>query len=346
MKRIFDAAMMAKIMALQMFTMNMNTTETETLTTENAHSYWQTALIYLAGPQCIHDQLAQLTTVPLGNSTHVDFHVVGSLDTDPSAHVLTEGVPGDGQQLTIDQIRVELGQYGDYVPITDMMQLVSKHGMFEVATNAMSTQAAGVCDKITRNAMQETANIIFAGGAASLAAIAKNTYVTVDDFFTAAARLKGANAPVFPDGSYRSVIHPYVSKDVMSNLSGSTAWIDIKKYQNPEDILNGEIGKVGQVRIMESTNAKVYAAGEYGGAAEGVPIFSTIVCGNDAIGTTELSGNGLRMIIKSEKDIGGPLEQYGTAGWKALKAAEILVDAYVCKILSSSSLAALITASN
>lgn len=335
------------IMYLQMFAdMNMNTTTTETLTTENAHSYWETALIYLAGPQCIHDQLAQLTSVPQGNSTHVDFHVVGTMDTDPEQHRLTEGAPGSGQQLTITQIRVELGQYGDFVPISDMMQLVSKHGMFEVAVNAMSAQASGVNDKITRNAMQETDNIIFAGGADSLEAITKDTYVTVDDFFTAAARLEGANAPVFPDGSYRSVIHPYVSKDVMSNLTGTTAWIDIKKYQNPEDILNGEIGKVGRVRIMVSTNAKVYAAGEYAGATAGVPIFSTIVCGNDGVGTTELSGNGLRMIIKKPEEIGGPLEQFGTVGWKSLKAAEILVDGYVCKILSSSSLAALITASN
>ena len=331
---------------LQMFAMNLNTTETETLTTENAHSFWQTALIYLAGPQCVHDQLAQLTSVPTGNSTHVDFHVVESLDTDPAAHVLTEGQAGDGQQLTINQLRVELGQYGNYVPITDMMQLVSKHGMFKVATNALAAQAAGVGDKITRNAMQETTNILYAGGAASLSAIAKTTYMTVDDFFSAAARLKGQNTPTFSDGCYHAVVHPYVSKDIMSNASNTTAWMDIKKYANPEDILNGEIGKVGQVRVLESTNAKYYAAGDLDGAPSGVPIFSTIVCGDDAVGTTEIAGNGLRMIIKSDKEIGGPLEQYGTAGWKMLKAAEILVDGYICKIYSSSSMAALITKSN
>ncbi len=348
MKKFFYSNAFIKVMALQAFAMNLNTTETETLTTENAHSYWQTALIYLAGPQCVHDQLAQLTTVPEGNSTHVDFHVSESLDTDPLNHVLTEGVPGAGQQLSIRQVRVELEQYGDFVPISDMMQLVSKHGMFRVATQALSAQASGISDKITRNALQETDNIIYAGGVDELSDITKATYLTVDDFFVAAARLKGANTPVFSDGCYRSVIHPYVSKDVMSNLAGTTAWLDIKKYANPEDILNGEIGKVAQVRILESTNAKFYAPGDplMDGAAAGVAIFSTVVCGDGAVGTTELSGNGLKMIIKSNKEVGGPLEQYGTAGFKMLKAAEILVDAYACKILSSCSLAALVTESN
>lgn len=329
---------------LQMFA--MNTTETETLTTENAHSYWQTALIYLAGPKLIHDQCAQLVKIPEGNSKTIEFNVVHDLSTDINGNKLTEGVPGEGQQLTITPISVEVEQYGNYVEISDMLQITAKHGMFKVATNALSAQAAGVGDKITRNEMHVCTSSFVAGGVDNLANIKANTYLTVDDIFKGAARLKAHNAPTFADGSYRAIVHPYVAKDLMSSANGTTAWIDIKKYANPEDILNGELGKIGQVRLLETTNAKYYKAGELSGAASGVNVFSTIICGDDAVGTTELAGMGLRMIIKSAAEIGGPLEQYGTAGWKMTKAAKILQDKYLTKVYSAASDGALVEASN
>lgn len=339
---------MEKLYNLQMFGENMNATATETLTTENAHSFWETALIYLAGPKCIHDQCAQLTKVPDGNSKNVEFNVVQTLNTDVDGNLLTEGTPGAGQKLTISPVTVAIKQYGNYVEISDMLQITAKHGIFKVATNALSAQAAGVADKITRNEMHTTTNSFVAGGVAALSAITATTYLTVDDIFKAAARLKGKDAPTFSDGAYRGLVHPYVAKDLMSTLDGTTAWIDVKKYANPEDILNGELGKIGQVRLLETTNAKYYAAGDTAitGAASGVNVFSTIICGDDGVGTTELSGMGLRMIIKSAAEIGGPLEQYGTAGWKMSKAAKLLNPDYVCKVYSAASQGSLITASN
>lgn len=333
---------------LQMFAENMNKTTTETLTTETAHTYWETALIYLAGPKLIHDQCAQLTKIPEGNSKTVEFNVAQNLSTDIDANTLAEGVPGAGQQLTITPITVPVKQYGNYVEISDMLQLTAKHGMFKVATNVLSAQAAGVGDKITRNKMHETTCAFVAGGVDSLANITKGTYLTVDDIFKVAARLKGADAPTFADGSYRGIVHPYVAKDLMSNADKTTAWLDVKKYANPEDILNGELGKIGQVRLLETTNAKYYVAGDeaISDAAGGVNVFASVFCGDDAVGTTELSGMGLRMIIKSASEIGGPLEQYGTAGWKMTKAAAILNEAYLVKVYSTASEAVLIKESN
>lgn len=342
---------------LQMFAENMNTTTTETLATENAHSYWQTALIYLAGPKLYHDQCAQLTKIPEGNSKTIEFNVVHDLTTDIGENSLAEGAlkygtgakAGQdklGQTLKIEPIHVEIAQYGNYTEISDMLQITAKHGVFKVATNVLSAQAAGVGDKITRNKMHECNTSFVAGGVDKLANITATTYLTVDDIFKGAARLKGANAPTFSDGSYRAIVHPYVAKDIMSSLNGTTAWVDIKKYANPEDILNGELGKIGQVRLIETTNAKYYKAGELEGAASGVPVFATLICGDDAVGTTELSGMGLRMIIKSAAEIGGPLEQYGTAGWKMTKAAEILQDKYITKVYSAASNGVLVTESN
>ena len=53
-----------------------------------------------------------------------------------------------------------------------------------------------------------------------------------------------------------AVIHPDVSFD----LTGDTNWIDVKKYSDPTDIYEGEIGKLYGVRFVETREAKIFHA--------------------------------------------------------------------------------------
>ena len=59
----------------------------------------------------------------------------------------------------------------------------------------------------------------------------------------------------------------------------------------------------------------------------------------DAYGTTEVEGGGLQTIIKQKGSAGtaDPLDQRSSIGWKALKTAEILIDAYIVRAESKSS---------
>ena len=60
--------------------------------------------------------------------------------------------------------------------------------------------------------------------------------------------------------------------------------------------------------------------------------------GANAYGTTNVEGGGLQSIVK-QLGSGGtadPLNQRATAGWKAIKTAEILYDDYLVRIESAS----------
>lgn len=74
------------------------------------------------------------------------------------------------------------------------------------------------------------------------------------------------------------------------------------------------------------------------GGAKGVAVYSTLIIGNNAYGVTEIQGGGLKHIVKQlgSAGSGDPLDQRATAGWKATKTAEILVDQYLCRIESAS----------
>ena len=73
----------------------------------------------------------------------------------------------------------------------------------------------------------------------------------------------------------------------------------------------------------------------------GRDVYSTLILGADAYGTTELDGGGMRNIVK-QLGSGGtadPLDQRATTGWKALKTAEILVQEYMVRIETAASYA-------
>ena len=328
MKKIFS------LMLLQLFAEVVNTTTSVAVETDQ--TFWKTALVKLTGPKCVHDQFAQKTDAPSGNGKSVEFRVAGSLNTDIALNTLTEGEAGDGQALTISAITSEVAQYGNYVKSTDMLELTAKDDVMDIATTACSDQAACVMDKITRNVMHQCTNSFCASGVAKLADVKADTYLDPDDLFKAAARLESANAPTI-DGFYVAIVHPLVAKDLMSKLNGSTAWTEVMKYADPSKILHGEVGTYGKVRVVTTTNAKFYAAGDLDGGPSGVGVFATIVVGRNAYGTTKIEGGGLELITHSKSEIGGPLNQYSTVGWKATKTAEILVDQYMVKIYSSAS---------
>jgi len=72
--------------------------------------------------------------------------------------------------------------------------------------------------------------------------------------------------------------------------------------------------------------------------AKGRDVYSTLILGADAYGVTEVTGGGLQTIIKQLGSAGtaDPLNQRATAGWKAIKTAEILVENYMVRVETAS----------
>ncbi len=82
-------------------------------------------------------------------------------------------------------------------------------------------------------------------------------------------------------------------------------------------------------------NAVIYP-GEAGSG--GRDVYSTLVIASNAYGVTEIQGGGLQFIVKPVGSAGAadPLNQRGTAGWKAIKTAERLVEQYMIRIETTS----------
>ena len=312
---------------LQMFAdLNTQTTGSAGLSVE-MKTYYSDYLIDNAMPELVHDQFGQKHPIPKNGGKTIEFRKFKPLGKKTTP--LVEGVTPDGQSLEVTKVEATIKQYGNYVTLSDIIQLTAIDNTLVETTKLLGAQAGMTLDTITREIINGGNNAIFAGGKSAREALDADCKITVDDIYKAARALKAQNAPKI-DGSYVAIIHPDVAYDLMR----SDEWIDVHKYSEAAEIFNGEIGKVGGVRFVETTEAKIFADE----GASGRDVYSTLVLGANAYGVTELSGGGLQHIVK-QLGSGGtsdPLNQRGTAGWKATKVAEILVDEYMVRIESCS----------
>lgn len=319
---------------LQLFAETNVTTESG-LSAENK-TFYDMTLIDEAGPNLVHDQFAQKRPIPANGGKKIEFRKFAAL---PKATApLTEGVTPGGKKLQVTTVDAEVAQYGDYIMQSDVLELTAIDNTIVEATKILGRQAGMTLDTITRNVMHTGTNVYYAPKGdgtpvTSREELDDSCRLTVALVKRIVAFLRANNAPRI-NGDYVAIIHPYVAYDLMSDPE----WIEAHKYATPENIYEGEIGKVAGVRFVETSEAKVYEGG----------VFGCLFLGDGAYGVTEVTGGGLETIIKQKGSAGtaDPLDQRSSIGWKALRTAQILVEPYLVRVECKSALSDEITAAN
>ena len=324
------------ITSLQHFADNptVNVTTDSKLSAENK-TFYDRALVEEAGPNLIHGQFGQKRPIPKNGGKRIQFRRYASL---PKAlKPLTEGVTPEGRKLSATAVEAEVNQYGDFVCLSDVLDLTAIDNNVLEATKAVGRQAGLTLDTITRNVLQSGTNVFYcpkvgANGVQTpvtdRSGLDKTCTLTVDVVKKVAAMLKAANAPKI-DGDYVCILHPYVAYDIMSD----PRWEEMHKYTTPENMYQGEIGRIAGVRFVETSEAAVYKGTE-NSCPTGLAVFGCLFLAQGAYGVTEVTGGGLQTIIKQLGSAGtaDPLDQRSTVGWKAVQTAEILMEPYMVRV--------------
>lgn len=326
---------------LQLFAENLMTTGSEGLSAE-MKTFYEKRLIDLAEPKLVHGRFGDSYPIPQGSGKQIEFRKYSILSK--ALTPLTEGVTPSGNSLTVTSITCPLKQYGDWIQMSDMLQMTAVDNNVLQATKLLGSQAGRTLDTVIREELCGGTNVMYApktvSGAktevTSRAALDKTAVLTPELFFKAAAQLSAMNVD-YIDDSYVAIIHPYAAYDLMRN----SEWIDVHKYADPQAIYDGEIGKLGSVRFVSSTEAKIWKDST---CPSGLGVFATLVLGAHAYGDTMIEGGGLEHIVKQLGYGNDPLNQRSACGWKATKAAKRLVEEYMIRIESCSSYSSQVTA--
>lgn len=294
--------------------------------------FYSKYLIENAKPKLVHDQFGQTHPIPKNGGKTVEFRKYSPLAK--ATTPLTEGVTPDGKPLNVTTITATVQQYGDYVLLTDMLLLTAIDNNLVQALDLLGQQAGSTLDTVTREILSGGTCVQYAEGqVTSRSALTQEMKLTVKAIKQAARFLKKQNAPTI-EGCYVAIIHP----DIAYDLTEDSEWKDWNKYTTPELKWEGEIGKIDNVRFVESTEAKIFAKSGASNGSENIDVYSTLILGANAYGITSVEGGGLETIVK-QLGSGGtadPLNQRATAGWKAVKTAERLVEQFMVRIETGS----------
>ena len=315
---------------LYLFDVNTNLNKTTSAATGNdlspeMQTFYDTSLLQNERKKHYFTQFGQTQPLPKGNGKRVTWRRFDSFK--PALTPLTEGVTPDGNKLNMQSIGKDVEQYGDYTAVSDRLQSEAIDPVISVCTEEHGAQAGDTLDTIVRNEVVSGINVFYAGDKTSRAALTATDKVTPQLFHRVAVFLKKQLAPL-KDGTYIAIIHPSVAYD----LTESEGWIEAHKYATPENIYNGEIGKLYNIRFVEDPTMKVYN----GNGSDVLAVYATIVMGAEAYGIIDPNDEGLRMIVKMAGTGGtsDPLEQRSTVGWKACQAAKILYQERIVRVES------------
>lgn len=310
-------------------------------------TFYDTELLENARVELFYAQFAKKQPLPKNHSKTVEWR---KWNTFEKAGKLQEGVIPTGQKFGMSSKTGAIEQYGTYTAITDILELRAYDDTILGATEEMGASAAETQETLIRDALLVNTNVLYCDNinvsdgtvagtpktpAEMEATAAIMCMFTPDMVAKAVTKMKKDRVPTI-NGKYYAVIHPSAAYD----LRKSNDWVEAHKYAATSEIFNGEIGEIHGCRFIENVFAPVLGGEDYQNKAGGVT-YATYFFGKDAFGIIDPEGGALEMIVKDKSQIGGPLNQFSTIGYKfETNGATILYTERVLRVMSCSSYSA------
>ena len=309
-------------------------------------TFYDTELLENARVELFYAQFAKKQHLPANHGTTVEWR---KWNTFAKATQLQEGVIPTGQKFGMSSKTGSINQYGTYATVSDKLEMRAYDDVILGATEEMGASAAETQETLIRNALLVNTNVLYcdnitlADGSVAGTPTAPNameasatvmSVLTPDMVAKAVTKMKKDRVPTI-NGKFYAVIHPSVAYD----LRKSKEWIEAHKYAATTEIFNGEIGELHGCRFIENVFAPILG-GEYKNKA-GSMTYATYFFGKDAFGIIDPEGGALEMIVKDKSQVGGPLNQFSTIGYKfETNGATILYPERVLRVMSCSSFSA------
>lgn len=267
-------------------------------------------------------------------------------------------VTPDFDQLESEVISTTIRQYGRYVPVTDLMELLGQDPYISIITERQAQQAAEVIDLLCYKTFRNPANTIYAGGAAITSRAAVNGVVSTADLDRAIRHLEGLDAekltemlaatpdvstqPLRP--SYVAICHPILRYD----LEALNGFVPVEQYANSSQAMDFEIGSYKGVRFLVTTQAVAFdrdGDNSLGAGAAGTSlvedasgsyaeVYPIVIFAKDAVGTATIGGMDsiVPKVVRPTPSGTDPLGQRGTVGYTFMHGQLILNEDWIITI--------------
>jgi len=300
----------------------------------------------------VFDMFGQAKSVPASSNTKKAFayrykNILPA--TTPLAEYNGSNIKAENK-IVREEVEFGVGHYGDYIKYSDELDLYDLDNITASFLDVLGDQASLTIDTIRRNVLRGGTNVVYADGGTTRLSVADGSKIlTENDFKIMTVKLKNQGATKFKKvitgttaigtqpvrSAYMGIVAPEVTED----LRGLTGWKNVETYADYAKGIEGEVGSIGDFRIIESTNNAPVV--QVGTDTFDHNIYLSLFMGENAYATVTLRGKeGIQTKVKPLGSAGSadPLDQYGTIGWKAITGCAILNEAWLIRTESVASI--------
>lgn len=290
-------------------------------------TYYDRVILRSATPKLVHAKFAQEAMLDPKNGSIYKWHRYDDL-TDATTP-LPEGTDPDAQALTNVSLTAQVAWYGTYTKVTDVVDLTSQDPVLTIAGQKLGRNEGKTFDTLTRDIIAATASMVNASSGVNGNT---PTEITRTDIDTVVETLLGNDAEFMTpmimakaaDGTLpvRPAFWGIVKSTIVMDLEACVGFQSVSGYPAQQGVDDAEWGAVGNVRFLQSSNAKQ--------TADVTPIYPIPIIGKDAYGTVNLGKT--KNVVKGFDTAGSPLNRYATSGWIVPWASRILNDLFIIQL--------------
>lgn len=154
----------------------------------------------------------------------------------------TQALSGSLRQITVTE-------HGNAVMNSELLIQSSFDDIMATTTSLLGRDYALTLDCELRDVALSGTNIVYGGGKSDRESLTDSDKMTVSVVKDAIEILSTNNAPKYGGAYWICFVHPHQSRD----LRDDPAWINASNYGAPEQLFNGEIGRIDDTRFIETT---------------------------------------------------------------------------------------------
>jgi N4-gp56 family major capsid protein len=285
-------------------------------------------LLMRARPHLIHSLFGQRRNLNKKSGNTIKFRRYTALSA--ATTPIGEGVTPDGSQLAKTDLTALVSQYGDFVEVSDVVDLTVEDAIITESVELLGQQFGETVDQIVRDTLSSVASTTNASNGTNGNT---PTEITKADIDGVVKTMMGNNALFISEilsGSSKFGTVPIAPSyfgladtDISDDIADVSNFVSVQEYGMKGPVMEAEWGSTGRVRWLLSSAGKV--------TTESPAQYHNFIIGKNAYGLSEIEGGTAKVIVKAYGSGGtnDPLEQRATVGWKTLLVARILNDNFM-----------------
>jgi N4-gp56 family major capsid protein len=298
--------------------------------------YYDRLLLMTAYPTLVHTKFAQKRILPEKMGDTIVFRRYNRLDTVPVP--LVDGVTPPGAPLSVNDIKARVAFYGNFVTITNQVQLTVEDEVLNESARLLAQNLAQTMDQVTRDVLASTSSVLLCSNGSNAQTPTEMTKADID---AAVQTLLNNDAEMISevvlanDGFATSPVRPafwgFIDTGLLDDLEAVANFLNTSNYSSPRTVLDAEWGSTGNVRWLYTSVGSVSSASP--------AVYNNFIVAKEAYAVLNLRSETGEFYIKPLGSAGAadPLNQRGSVGWQHPFVSRILNDAFMINLMATHS---------